>query len=1275
MTELLRPYVPRPVIDWLRKTPDEVHREVRGSFVFADISGFTALTEKLQRRGKVGSEEMGDVLNATFTQLLVPAYDYGAGLIKWGGDATLLLFEGSDHAARACRAAVEMQRVMSRIGRLRTSVGAVRLRMSIGVHSGNLDMFLVGSSHRELIVVGPGATVTTAMEQAAGAGQIVVSAGTADMIGPDLTGSSVGSGRLLTTPPEAPLRPERAVGSLPGCIDQAVPRSLKEHIERGAVDSEHRPVSTGFVQFLGTDDMLDAAGPLAVAQALGDLVDVTAAAAARHDVTFLASDIAANGGKLILVAGAPRSHDRSEERMLCTLREILDAANPLPLRGGVTSGRVFAGDFGPAYRRTYSIVGDSVNLAARLMAHAAPGRLLTTPTVLSRSRTRFVATELSPFAVKGKAEPVVALDVGQPVVREDEERIRQGPIVGRDEELAVMLGAGERLRRSEGHAFVVRGAGGAGKSRLVDELVRIAQVPSLRYSCDEFTSSTPYAAWRPVLNRILGLPADAASEDSVEVLVTTIDVRLPHLRRWLPLLGMVFDTDLPATPEVEALDERFRSARLAQVIVDLLTVVADNPTILIFDDVHLLDSASAEVLNAVARAAHERPWLVVCTRRDGTRGYLPSADFARLDLKPLDDGDAAHLLELATELDPLPPHIATELIRRAGGNPLFLLELVGARRRADDTDALPDTLESLLSSSIDALAPRQRALLRLAAVLGTRFERSLLDDVAAEEDIDVGPDDWARLTLFLDDDGRQVVFRDALKQTAAYEGLPFRRRVDLHRVAGAVLERRHPRPTDTQLAALSSHFSTAQDFPRALRYSRLAGNKARDRYAHHEASGFLARALEAARHLPMEDSELRAIAEALGDSRLRLGDLDGAQSAFLLARRHSRDDVVARGRITLLAAKARTRAGRMPVALAQLSIAISELDRADSDEARRLAARLCAWYAKIRLEQGKHRQAIHWARTAIARAEAVDARDVLAEAYQHLDRASIALGSFRHEELATRALEIWEELGELTWQGAILNHLGIRAYYLGHWATSQRYYERARDVLERIGDSWNAAIASYNVAEIYTEQGRLADADRVVRQSLRVFRASDTPGMIAFCHALLGRIAAYAGRYDDADAFFAQAREGFAADGEAGYVVETDARMLEAWLLEGRCQDVMARIDDTLASARTTDVVSIVPLLLRVRGCALAGLGDLPAAQQTLEASLSGARDFGSRADVARALEALIEIQAEPSRVSIVERDQLFGELGVVANRSWARSAAWASAVPAQATAGVTEPA
>src|SRR6185312_17447206 len=163
---LLRPYLPRLFVEWLRSTPDRAWREVEGSLAFVDISGFTRLTERLARHGRIGAEEMSDTLSATFSALLAVAYDDGAGLVKWGGDAVLLLFQGEDHAARAARASYRMRATLRDLGKLETTAGRVVLRMSVGIHSGAFHFFLVGDPalHRELLVSGPAASVCAEIE-------------------------------------------------------------------------------------------------------------------------------------------------------------------------------------------------------------------------------------------------------------------------------------------------------------------------------------------------------------------------------------------------------------------------------------------------------------------------------------------------------------------------------------------------------------------------------------------------------------------------------------------------------------------------------------------------------------------------------------------------------------------------------------------------------------------------------------------------------------------------------------------------------------------------------------------------------------------------------------------------------------------------------------------------------------------------------------------------------------------------------------------------------
>ena len=236
----LRAYVPRVQAEWLATRGDLRSASIDGTLVFADISGFTPLTERLSHQGRVGAEHLTDVLNDVFSRLLGAAFAHGGDLLKFGGDALLLLFSGADHELQAASASADMQDELRPFRRLRTEGGTVSLRMSVGAASGSIHAALVGDSHRELVVLGPVVSDTAGLEAAASAGEVLMSPQTAAALSPADLGPPREDGVLLRGHPSAP-RLVLVPPTLPSA-DYAlgVPASIRPHLRGAGQDGEHR---------------------------------------------------------------------------------------------------------------------------------------------------------------------------------------------------------------------------------------------------------------------------------------------------------------------------------------------------------------------------------------------------------------------------------------------------------------------------------------------------------------------------------------------------------------------------------------------------------------------------------------------------------------------------------------------------------------------------------------------------------------------------------------------------------------------------------------------------------------------------------------------------------------------------------------------------------------------------------------------------------------------------------------------------------------------------
>ena len=1235
--ETLAPYVPRFVAGWAGEGAR--HRAVDCTLVSVDVSGFTALSERLAAHGKLGAEELIRRISDCYEGLISTTVSYGGDVLKFRGDALLIVFTGPQHEVRATAAAIDMQAAIAARGEMETMVGPIRLGIACGIHSGECDFFLVGSSHGELIVAGPAASAVLRLEDLAEGGEILVSAQTAAQLEPQLLDAEREGARLLAPDALAPaVGPPPPEQTLDKPLDDLVPGPLRPLLAAGATDPEHRQATVAFIKFSGTDVLGGgAAEPIAALGAqVGSVAD-------EFGITWLESDIDYNGGKLYLVAGAPSSGGEDEERMLRALRRIVDADHGLPVCAGVNRGRVFVGDIGSDLRRTYAVMGDTVNVAARLTGKAQKGQILASDAVLERSAARW-ETVGTPMLMKGKARALTAHAIGALLhERMAEEELL--PLVGREEELAAMQEAIDAARRR--HATVVElvGEPGIGKSRLVAELkLRALGFQQLSTRCEPYSMSTPYAPFRPLLRSLVGIVPEDSAEAAGAQLADWVRAVMPDVAQWLPLLATPFHAEVASTPEVDETDPQFRHERLLETVEVFLSRLLLMPTLLVFEDAHWLDDASRDLLAHLTASPTPRPWVTCVTRRPEGPTFASGTNGSLLELTALPPESATQFALQCAGDESLSAAELARLTERSGGNPLFVRELLRARSTGSLEGELPVSVESMITARIDRLEPLDRRLLRCAAVIGATFDRNVLADVLAAEEGQLGElDRLDNLADFVsEEDATTLRFKHDLFRTAAYEGLSYARRRELHALVAEALERR-----DGDVGLLALHFREAGDKERAWLYGVAAGDAARDHYSTDDAIEHYERAMEVAEELEsVQVEELARVAEALGDAARLGGRNELAGQSLRRARNLLEDDPGAQARLLGKEGMLQEEHGAYDEAARGQRAALELLDEADVDEPA-LRAQLEVDFAGVCFRQGNYAECVAAAKRAVEHAEKGAARAKLAHAYYLLDIAHTRLGR-PQAEYRELALPIYEEIGDLVGQAKVLNNLGYGAYYEGRWDEAVSYYRRSAHASARTGDVRRAAEVRNNEGEILSDQGRLEEAEALFDEALRSWRAAGYAAGVAFATGNRGRAAARAGRFEDAHALLMDALARFEELGATELVLETSARIAECFVLEGHHEEALRFAKDALAYVR--EIEGLAPLeamLERLVGYAIhQSRSRRPAeAQPHFAESLRIARAANARYEIALTLRALADTTGDAAAGA--EAQTLLTALGV----------------------------
>ncbi len=1156
-SDSLAPFVPLLTAELADGTTGPVHRSIEGSLLSADISGFTALSERLAAEGRIGSERLAGLINDCFDAMIGLAYDHGAEILKFGGDALLMLFRGDDHARRAGTAGVGLHAALASTD----AAAEASLTMTVGIAAGPFDMFLVGESTRELLVMGRNATRTIELESAAEHGETVVDDATAAACGA-ATGEARASGVVLLESPDAPPVGPVPRDHLPDDLHAFIPESITSQLAavRG-FGGEHRLASIVFAMLTGTDERI-AADPDAVARDLHDLSIRLHAAADDAGVTVIDTDIAADGAKYLLAAGAPISTGHDEDAALVVATTLARLDTSLPLRVGASRGRVFATFLGTPYRRCYTTMGDPTNTAARMLGPAEPGQVIATSALVDATRADFVSMPLDPVHVKGKAEPLAIQRVIEPTANL-RTAMFTSRIVGRDEEIAIL----KEVSEQPGGIVQLVGEAGSGKSRILTELYNHAYVRGLTTftgACTPLGASTPYGVFRPLLRRGVGIDVDADPAMTGDLLAKIVDEEVPDMRPWLPLLAVPFGAEVAPTPESDAIDDEFRRDRIHDAVVEFIAeLMLDDPALFVVEDAHWIDDATSALLSRLAAPQPEdSSWSICVTSRHDVAATLPALSGARsLRLGPLGD-EAIRTIAMSATTAPLSDTALEEIVARSGGLALFAEQLGALAGSGRPLDELPESVDQLIVERIDQLDPNARAALRTAAVFGRSTATTDLLAVLGDQPVHAEALTGLNGVLFESEPGIVTFVHDLYRQSA-YDALPFDERRNLHSKIGAHLETASDDPLQIS-NELARHFSVAGDVDRTWRYGLAAADAAVDADAWADAASWLHLALKSP--TPPEHDRT-SVWQRRGQALMNAGRFTEAAASFREALTEDADGE----RVALLhlgAAQAQTH-------LADYDSALSHVDDADKlsnsaevgCEANLIRARISYW-------RGKNREAFDFARRAlgVGNNSIEPPLRIAAAAHRVAAAAGEPLGFGDVEMHASAALDLCQRLGDIPGEAQMLNNLGVSAYFSSKRKEAADLYRRALELDERCGNTASAARSRVNLAELLIEQGEPHDAAELLESAIRNFRAASVDVGVAFCRALEGRLLVLQGdahRAADALEEVASEYRSLEAPGRAAEVliyaaeaalIADDPDRCERWLRQAR-EEVSAEPD------------------------------------------------------------------------------------------------------------------
>jgi class 3 adenylate cyclase/tetratricopeptide (TPR) repeat protein len=1217
-------------------------RHLEVAAIFADVVGSTAMSEALARFGPAGTEEFSRIIDGVFAPLVASTHRHGGEVAQFAGDAVTAVFviePGTEQevARRALRCALDMQAELERRPSFATTAGTFRIAVSIGAALGRAHSAILGDpeSRLEHVIGGPALDACVAARERAGAGVVAAEPTLIERahlaptcVTPLAATSGTSLTRVLAVPGTSATpsgRPSPDLDPLHGpalarFLDRAVRSAVAAGQER--LLQEHRKVTCLFLRHAGVE------GVRGLQEAVAGAVPVLA----RFDGSLQRVDMTGDGGQALVVFGAPRAHDDDERRAVACALELLARPALKGARIGLNTGTVFCGILGSDARRQYTVLGDAVNVASRLVQAARPGQVVASEATRMRAGEAWSWSPLGPLRLKGRADRVTGYSPAPGRRRAPAFASRPlPPLVDRKAERMRAETLLDRAAGGAGSLLAITGAAGLGKTRLLEEVVLLARTRGFevhRGAARPYGEESALLAWHDIVWSILDL--DERDRDRA---ARALPGRLAAIHAgWgerAPLLASMLD--LPALDKEEPSrglpDEVGMDVLGETVMIALRHRQERSPLLIALEDAQWLDPLSRDLLEEIAEGVSKLKVLMVLTERTTGRETglvrrlhaLPSlSELALADLDPDAIKQIVHIQQarLDTPEGATAGDVVEAVVERAHGNPLYAEQLVEfladpSRRGGADLSPgdlqLPETIRTLIMGRIDALSERERAVLKVASVIGPRFRASWLrgsypelgtsaeigESLATLSRLDVAPIDRSQAEP-------AHVFKHALVQEVTYDTLALATRQALHEgVARHIARTENPRRREV-LDLLAHHYGRSANLDKQRVYFRAAGDAAKRTYLNQSAVAHYRRVL------PLLDGDDRIdVLVELGEVLQLMGAWRDAEDLFQQALAHA--DA---GGSPRLQARTRAALGTLFTYTRGYAQAVGLLEQArqrfaalgERQEVARVLERLgYAHFLKGEYDTAvqrceEHRRLagelddlggqstaietlglVHWHRGELRRGrelleEALELAIAAGHRINHIHALNdlagvlVELGSdFQALERLRQALELAEELGYRRFSSAIMANAAEIYRRRGELDRALACLASAVDVAASLRDVSVLLLSANLLAMIRSEQGRLEDAERLLELVIEVAESADNRRFLGDALLEQARLERKRGRRSEAAAL---ARRAAALAGEISHrEVALEAQLMLVELTSAEAAERERRVARLLPDA------------------------------------------------------------------------------------------------------------